>query len=190
MAVLKIPAEIIYTDLKCPQTTQETNSTFCWSKRQKFFANVRTLSPATTFPHPFHLRKLHQQCWALPVIIPGSIHLYLCILFFFFFHFFYAILPVKPTLPPAPRKSLYSLLNPLKTFPKKFPIHGTPGAPVPWFHNFYLNLAVTSPANTSKDCLLTMAFENVKHLRLCSLNTDIHLRHAIWKIITWFSRSN
>lgn len=109
---------------------------------------------------------------------------------FFFFHFFYAILPVKPTLPPAPRKSLYSLLNPLKTFPKKFPIHGTPGAPVPWFHNFYLNLAVTSPANTSKDCLLTMAFENVKHLRLCSLNTDIHLRHAIWKIITWFSRSN
>lgn len=108
----------------------------------------------------------------------------------FFFHFFYAILPVKPTLPPAPRKSLYSLLNPLKTFPKKFPVHGTPGAPVPWFHNFYLNLAVTSPANTSKDCLLTMAFENVKHLRLCSLNTDIHLRHAIWKIIAWFSRSN
>lgn len=102
MAVLKIPAEIIYTDLKCPQTTQETNSTFCWSKRQKFFANVRTLSPATTFPHPFHLRKLHQQCWALPVIIPGSIHLYLCILLFFFFTSFMLFYLLNPPFPLPP----------------------------------------------------------------------------------------
>lgn len=117
-----------------------------------------------------------------PAVLSSSSDPFMHFAFLTFSMLFYLLNPQE--------QSLRSLLNPPKIFPKKFPIHGTPGAPVLGFYNFYLNLAVTSPANISKDCLLTMAFENVKHLRHCSLNTDIHLRHAIWKIITWFSRSN